>query len=188
MKVRECKRCLIEFVPTDEHPRSNFCSTTCRYATRRSYTDFTEKQLQEAVSTSTTWTEVCETVSNGIRTGSMHRKIRILCVKYNIDTSRLLYPLGRRSPANYAQRSLSDMLESNSTRSADLRIRLIKDGVKEAKCESCAAVEWLEESIPLELHHIDGNHHNNVLENLQILCCNCHALTPSWRKPFKRRV
>jgi predicted hotdog family 3-hydroxylacyl-ACP dehydratase len=29
--------------------------------------------------------------------------------------------------------------------------------------------------IPLELHHIDGNHHNNSLSNLQILCPNCHA-------------
>jgi hypothetical protein len=35
--------------------------------------------------------------------------------------------------------------------------------------------------IPLEVHHIDGNHLNNELENLQLLCPNCHALTENWR-------
>ena len=35
--------------------------------------------------------------------------------------------------------------------------------------------------IPLEIHHIDGNHKNNKLENLQILCPNCHSLTTNYR-------
>lgn len=33
----------------------------------------------------------------------------------------------------------------------------------------------------LEVDHIDGNHQNNVIENLQVLCPNCHALTPKYR-------
>lgn len=33
----------------------------------------------------------------------------------------------------------------------------------------------------LEIDHIDGNHQNNVIENLQVLCPNCHALTPKYR-------
>jgi predicted HNH restriction endonuclease len=35
--------------------------------------------------------------------------------------------------------------------------------------------------IPLELHHIDGDKTNNTLENFQLLCPNCHALTDSYR-------
>ena len=34
---------------------------------------------------------------------------------------------------------------------------------------------WLDDDIPLELHHIDNNHHNNNLSNLQLLCSNCHS-------------
>lgn len=49
------------------------------------------------------------------------------------------------------------------------------------KCECCGLEEWNGEKIPLEVHHIDGNHLNNVLENLQLLCPNCHALTDNWR-------
>lgn len=58
-----------------------------------------------------------------------------------------------------------------------LRLRLLRDGIKEHKCESCGSDQWMGLPIPLELDHIDGNHFNNCLDNLRILCPNCHALT-----------
>lgn len=57
-----------------------------------------------------------------------------------------------------------------------LKKKLIKEGIKEAKCERCGNSTWEGHQIPLELHHIDGNHYNNHLDNLKILCPNCHAL------------
>lgn len=57
-----------------------------------------------------------------------------------------------------------------------LRQKLIRDGIKEQKCEICGFSEWQGSPIPLELHHKDGNHFNNELNNLQILCPNCHAI------------
>lgn len=56
-----------------------------------------------------------------------------------------------------------------------LKNKLIKQGVKEEKCEICERVIWNGVIIPLELHHINGNHFDNHIENLQILCPNCHA-------------
>ena len=41
--------------------------------------------------------------------------------------------------------------------------------------------EWLGKPITLEVHHKDGNHQNNELENLQLLCPNCHSYTDNWR-------
>lgn len=49
------------------------------------------------------------------------------------------------------------------------------------KCENCYLETWQDELIPLEIHHLDGDKLNNTLENLQILCPNCHALTDNWR-------
>ena len=49
------------------------------------------------------------------------------------------------------------------------------------KCECCGSKEWLNNPIPLEVHHLDGDRLNNELSNLQLLCPNCHALTDNYR-------
>jgi hypothetical protein len=61
-----------------------------------------------------------------------------------------------------------------------LKKKLIEDGIKEHKCESCELTKWLDEPIPLELHHIDGNSYNNKLDNLTIICPNCHYMTHNY--------
>jgi len=48
------------------------------------------------------------------------------------------------------------------------------------KCECCNSTLWLDSPIPLEIHHINGNPHNNDRDNLQLLCPNCHALTKNF--------
>lgn len=49
------------------------------------------------------------------------------------------------------------------------------------KCWGCKRITWLGNPIPLELNHKDGRDWNNVRDNLELLCPNCHALTPTYR-------
>lgn len=58
-----------------------------------------------------------------------------------------------------------------------LRLKLLKEGIKQHQCEICKMTEWMNKPIPLELDHIDGNHFNNDLNNIRIICPNCHAQT-----------
>lgn len=72
-----------------------------------------------------------------------------------------------------------------------LKLRLLEEGYKQYICEKCKNTEWLGNKIPLELHHIDGNTKNNSLDNLELLCPNCHALTDNYRSkniPLKKCV
>lgn len=49
------------------------------------------------------------------------------------------------------------------------------------KCESCGiGSEWNNKPLTLQMDHIDGNSDNNALDNLQILCPNCHTQTHTW--------
>ena len=78
--------------------------------------------------------------------------------------------------------SWDGILVENSAYSSTfhLRNRLIQHGLKEAKCEKCGLTEWLDEAIPLELHHANGVNNDHRLTNLQLLCPNCHALTDNY--------
>lgn len=61
-----------------------------------------------------------------------------------------------------------------------LKVRLLKEGLKKGVCERCGIDEWLGHSLSLNLHHVNGDGDDNRLENLALLCPNCHSLTPNF--------
>ena len=61
-----------------------------------------------------------------------------------------------------------------------LKKRLIKEGVKENKCEDCGIDSWMDKPISIQLDHIDGDSHNHKLDNLRMRCPNCHSQTPTY--------
>lgn len=87
----------------------------------------------------------------------------------------------------FAAKPLEDILVENSSyQSYKLKQRLIGEGVKLSICESCGHSEWQGQPIPLELHHKNGRNLDNRLENLMLLCPNCHALTENYRGKNKK--
>lgn len=69
-----------------------------------------------------------------------------------------------------------------------LKKRLIQEGYFEDKCQRCGWSEKPEgaEFSPCELHHKDGDSHNHLLENLTLICPNCHSLTANYRAKNKK--
>ena len=98
-----------------------------------------------------------------------------LGIEYKGNKNRVGYEINKHLQTT-AETYLNTSTHISSSR---LRIKLIRDGIKDKKCEMCNLTEWLGKEIKFELHHIDGNHHNNSFDNLQILCPNCHSLTPN---------
>jgi len=69
-----------------------------------------------------------------------------------------------------------------------LKERLIKLGLKENRCEICGIAEWLGRPLNLPLHHVNGDGGDNRLENLQLLCPNCHSQTANFAGRGRRRA
>ena len=112
------------------------------------------------------------------------RALKLECYKTNQS--------GKGINKKFAHRyELDDIIDGKHPQyqSNKLRQRLLKDGLKNNLCELCKIEEWLDKPIKLELHHIDGNKNNNSLDNIQLLCPNCHSFTDNYRgKNIKKMV
>jgi len=83
---------------------------------------------------------------------------------------------------------LTEILEGNhpSYQTFRLKLRLISEGIFIPECSECKNTQWNKKEIPLELDHIDGNSSNHLLDNLRLLCPNCHAQTETYRGKNKK--
>lgn len=125
--------------------------------------------------------------------GSNFKTLQRYVNNYQIDTSHF-YGQTWNKNLSYTDKvcniKLEDILQENiNFKSHSLKLRLVTEGLKEYKCEQCGCNgEWCGKPITLELHHINGNHYDNRLENLQILCPNCHSQTPTHKRRKNQNV
>lgn len=140
---------------------------------------FTDTALLAAVADSKTLWEVVQRV--GLSGSSGYASVRVHCARLSICLEHLhVRGKGLRYPARRRQTLDRWLVNDGAIDSWTLRQALFEFGVKLRKCERCGLVAWMGEPIPLALHHRDGDHDNNRLGNLQILCFNCHGLTANW--------
>lgn len=93
------------------------------------------------------------------------------------------YGLYRSIGKSHTKLELSEIIEGKHPGypTSHLAKRLVKEGLKDYKCEGCGIIEWNGKSISLELDHVDGCSTNHLLLNLKLLCPNCHSQTPTYR-------
>jgi DNA-binding CsgD family transcriptional regulator len=78
-------------------------------------------------------------------------------------------------------KSLDEILvEGRACNRGYLKQRLIQAGLKQDRCEDCGLVTWRDKPLSLSLHHVNGVRDDNRLENLRLLCPNCHSQTSNF--------
>lgn len=142
-----------------------------------------KQDYEQAVRNSRSIADVCRFL--GLKpAGGNYRVIHQAIRDFQIDTSHFTgqgWNVGLKFKPRKEQ-PLEQILTAGSPyQGYKLKNRLLREGYKEHVCERCGLTHWLEQPIPLELHHVNGDNRDNRIENLMLLCPNCHALTDNYR-------
>ena len=116
--------------------------------------------------------------------GGNYRIMHNAIAEYGIDTSHFRgqgWNVGLKFKPTKPRKLSEILVQGSSFQSFKLKKRLFQEHLKAKQCERCGLTKWLGLDIPLEIHHKNGDNRDNRIENLEILCPNCHALTDSYR-------
>jgi len=163
-QIKICKKCGKEFKP--QKGLINFCSLTCRNT----------KEVSE---------ETKKKISEGVKNSEIYKRENGRVLEERRKKAEEMKELKKANPSRYKAIQKGQRIEFFMSKDFDelspeyKRFRIIHE--QNYKCHRCKLSEWQGEKLTLEIEHVDGNHQNNVKENLIALCPNCHSLTSTWR-------
>lgn len=145
---------------------------------------WTVTQLKNAIKDSFSMRQVIKKVGL-IPTGGNYKQIKKYIEENNFSTSHFKGRAWNKGMSGIGKPKLSlaeILIRSSDFQSYKLKKRLFKAKLKPEECELCGWKKMtIDGRLPLELDHMNGNPSDNRLENLRILCPNCHSLQPTHR-------
>ena len=137
-----------------------------------------DEEFKKIIASSYTYSDALRALGLGTSGGSstdiLKRRIR--------ELNCSIEHFSRQASGKYAKYSLEEILVENSTYAniSSLKKRLIDAKKIEYKCAICGISEWLGKPLSLQLDHINGINNDHRLENLRLLCPNCHSQTDTY--------
>ena len=136
------------------------------------WTKYSEQELNTMVKNSNSYADFGEKMGYARTGGSGTRVAKEVIEKFNLDISHFTH-------SGTVEFDYERFQYGKAIKPANMIKALV--ALRGHKCEKCGNIEWLNQPIVLEGHHKDVDHLNNILENLELLCPNCHSLTENWR-------
>ena len=133
-----------------------------------------EEEFAQLVKESRSFQDLAQRIGYKKEGGGTQTALKEAVKERGLDTSHFLGQGWNKDNHDYST-FIKDSIKKNGRTTLKAIINL-----RGRKCECCGFTEWLGKPINLEIHHIDGDHNNNELENIQLLCPNCHSYTDNY--------
>ena len=143
-------------------------------------TEYTIDDIKKVVSKSYCMNDVIKGLGLSVH-GWHHTRIKQLLNENNIDYSHFdISKTKQRGKRIWSQEEIfceNSLYHRSMVRNAVIRFNIIED----YKCSNCGITEWFNNTLVLELDHINGINTDNRPKNLRWLCPNCHSLTDTYK-------
>lgn len=151
---------------------------------------WTADQLKTAVADSKSFRQVLSKIGL-IEAGGNYVQLKRYIVEYKLDTTHFLgkgWSKGQGFARNPAEPLEKILVCGSNYQTFKLKRRLFREGLKVPVCEECGWAKISKDGrLPLELDHINGDSRDHRLENLRVLCPNCHSLQPTHRGANRKK-
>lgn len=142
---------------------------------------FTKEEIEQFTKESYSYAELAEKCGYNKASGSYTQTMKDMISQLDLDISHFTFQGWNKNNFDYSRFVYGKKIRSVNMIDAIATLR-------GRKCENCGLEEWMGSPISLEVHHKDGDELNSVLENLQLLCPNCHSMTDTYKgKNIKNR-
>lgn len=153
---------------------------------------YTKELLAGLVASSDSWAGLLRQLGLN-HTGGNHQNLRAWVSRHELDTSHFRKTSWSKGLTSRTSETIARISKKNAYLDSELFVenappfctarlkkRFVSAGHSEYKCKVCGIASWLGEPLTLHLDHVNGVHNDNRIENLQILCPNCHQQTKTW--------
>lgn len=136
--------------------------------------NFTRQEIEDFVQNSNSLMMLAEKMGYITTSGSYLTAMKSMIEELNLDISHFVGQSWNKNNFNYERFRKGIAIKTEQAINALIFLR-------GHRCENCQQETWLDNPIPLEVHHKDGDPWNNEMDNLLLVCPNCHALTDNYR-------
>ena len=152
--------------------------------------DIPSKDFQELLEGSNSIAEILTKIGLPAYNGN-HKTINHRIKEEGFDITKLNENRKKKQKISFRNKiPLNDLLKKNSTYSTkNLKNRILAENLINYTCSECGLGDmWNNKPISLQLDHINGINNDNRLENLRILCPNCHTQTPTFSGKHRKKI
>ena len=143
---------------------------------------WSDKDLINAVSLANCLADVISTL--GLARGGSYNSIKYHLKRLALNTDHFLSigELQKCARSCIKVKSKEELFIENGSYNDYKKVKriIIKENLIEYKCSICLIDNWLLKNLTLQLDHINGIKTDNRLENLRLLCPNCHSQTDNF--------